>query len=267
MSGRNRVAGLLAGMLLALTGAQAAAALEIAGLNERNELLLFSDKSPTQVKTVPVTGVRGKLLALDVRPANGRLYAVATDNAIYVIDPATGVATEAAKLSVPLAAIDHVVADFNPQADRLRVMASNGQNLRVNVETGQATVDKPLSYHPKDKAGAGKTPGIYAGAYINSYAGATQTQLFDVDSLAGTYVSQDPPNDGVLRTIGPLGVPAGTIVEGIDIFTDAGDEYHGRAVAGGVLYDLNVQRGGMRRLGKIGDGSPVIDIAILDKQH
>lgn len=267
MSGRRQVAGWVAGLVLGLAWVQSAAALEMVGLNERNELLLFSDKAPGKAKTVPVSGVRGKLLALDVRPANGKLYGVATDNVIYVIDPATGMATVAATLSVPLAAIDHIVADFNPQADRLRVMASNGQNLRVNVETGQAAVDKPLSYHPKEKVSAGKTPGIYAGAYINSYAGATQTQLFDVDSLAGTYVAQDPPNDGLLRTVGPLGLTAGTIVEGIDIFTDADDEYHGRAVAGGVLYDLNVQRGGMRRMGRIGDGGPVIDIAILDKQH
>ena len=74
------------------------------------------------------------------------------------------------------------------------------------------------------------------------------------------------PGRLVLRTIGPLGVPAGTIVEGVDIFTDAQDEYHGRAVAGGALYDLNVVRGGMKKMGRIGDGSDVIDIAILDKR-
>lgn len=243
-----------------------AQALDLVGLNQRNELLLFSDKAPGAVKTVPVTGVKGKLLGLDVRPANGTLYGLATDSVIYAIDPATGVATPGPKLSTPLSAVDHLVVDFNPQADRLRVMASNGQNLRVNVETGQAAVDKPLAYHANDKVNAGKIPAVYAGAYINSYAGATQTQLFDVDSAAGAYISQDPPNDGVLRTIGPLGVPAGTIVEGIDIFTDSADDYHGRAVAGGVLYDLDVQRGGLKLLGRIGDGGPVIDIAILDKR-
>ncbi|MFV3077233.1 DUF4394 domain-containing protein [Niveispirillum fermenti] len=241
-------------------------ALEIAGLNQRNELLLFSDTSPGMVKVLPVTGVKGKLLGIDVRPANGALYGLASDNHLYAIDLATGAATAGPRLSVALTAIDHVVVDFNPQADRLRVMGSDGQNLRVNVETGAAAVDKPLAYHPKDKVNAGKKPAVYAGAYINSFAGATQTQLFDVDSAAGAWLSQDPPNDGVLRTIGPLGVPAGTIVEGVDIFTDAEDEYHGRAVAGGILYDLDVQRGAMKRMGRIGDGSDVIDIAILDKR-
>ncbi|MFV3130637.1 DUF4394 domain-containing protein [Niveispirillum sp. KHB5.9] len=258
---------IMGALLAVLAGtATSAGALELAGLNQRNELLLFSDKAPGTVKTVPVTGVKGKLLGLDVRPANGKLYALATDNSLYTIDIATGVATPAAKLSVPLAAIDHVVVDFNPQADRLRVMGSDGQNLRVNVDTGVAAVDKPLAYHANDKVNAGKKPAIYAGAYINSYAGATQTQLFDVDSGVGAYISQDPPNDGVLRTVGPLGVPAGTIVEGIDIFTDSADEYHGRAVAGGVLYDLDVQRGTLKKRGRIGAGDAVIDIAILDKR-
>lgn len=263
-SGRA-IAGIVGAVALS-TLAGTAMALDIAGLNNRNELILFSDKAPGKTSAVAVTGVKGKLIGIDVRPANGQLYGVATDNMLYLIDPATGVATPGAKLTVALAAIDHVVVDFNPQADRLRVIASNGQNLRVNVETGAATVDKPLAYHPNDKVAAGKAPAIYAGAYINSYAGAKQTQLFDVDSNTGSYVAQDPPNDGVLRTIGSLGVPVGTIVEAIDIFTDAADEYHGRAVAGGSLNKVDVDKGGMTRIGRIGDGSAIIDIAILDKR-
>ncbi|MBP7337201.1 DUF4394 domain-containing protein [Niveispirillum sp.] len=265
MNGRK---GLVACATLAVLAGMAvpAGALEIAGLNQRNELLLFSDTAPGKVKTVPVTGVKGKLLGVDVRPANGKLYGLATDNSLYAIDLETGAATAGPKLSVALTAIDHVVVDFNPQADRLRIMGSDGQNLRVNVETGQAAVDKPLAYHPNDKVNAGKRPAVYAGAYINSFAGATQTQLFDADSGTGAWLSQDPPNDGVLRTIGPLGVPAGTIVEGVDIFTDSQDEYHGRAVAGGTLYSLDVQRGTMKKMGRIGDGGTVIDIAILDKR-
>jgi hypothetical protein len=262
---RAMMTAVAAGLSVSILGTGAASALDLVGLNQRNELLLFNDKAPAQVRVVPVTGVRGKLLGIDLRPANRQLYGVATDNYLYTIDTTTGVATPGPKLSVALEAIDNIVVDFNPQADRLRVMASNGQNLRVNVETGVAAVDKPLAYHPKDKSATVK-PAVHAGAYINSYAGATQTQLFDIDNATGNYVVQDPPNDGVLRTVGPTGLKAGTGVEAIDIFTDAKDEYHGRAVAGGSLYDLDVQRGKLRRLGRIGDGSPVIDIAITDQR-
>lgn len=246
--------------------AQPRQSLDLAALNQRNELVLFSDKRPGAVRVLPVTGVAGKLLGIDVRPKTGDLYGLATDGGLYVIGLSDGVARKVATLSVPLEAVDRVVVDFNPQADRLRVIASNGQNLRVNVETGQAAVDKPLSYAPKDR-NAGTAPRVTAGAYINSFAGATSTQLFDLDSGLGTYVVQDPPNDGVLRTVGPTGLKAGTVVTGFDIYTDAADEYVGRAVVGGTLYGVDVARGGFKPIGPIGGGKlDLIDLAVLTKR-
>lgn len=253
----------IAGLCLA---ADSALALDLAGLNSRNELLLFSDKAPGRAKILPLSGVTGKLLGIDLRPADGRLYGVGTDSTIYTIDTGTGQASIKGKLSVPLDSVDHIVVDFNPQADRLRVIGSSGQNLRVNVDTGQALVDGKLAYRTGD-ANANKPFGIYAGAYINSYAGAKQTQLFDIDSINGVYVVQDPPNDGVLRTVGPTGLKPGTIIEAIDIYTDAKDEYLGFAVAGGALYSLDVGTGKMKRIGGIGKGGEVIDIAVLTKSR
>lgn len=247
--------------------AMPALALDLAGLNNRNELLLFSDKAPGKAKVVPLSGVNGKLLGIDVRPADGMLYGIGSDSTIYVINPGSGQTNIKGKLSVPLDSVDHIVVDFNPQADRLRVIGSTGQNLRANVDTGQTVVDGKLAYRSGD-ANAGKPFGIYAGAYINSYAGAKQTQLFDVDSANGVYVVQDPPNDGTLRTVGQTGLKAGTIVEAIDIYTDAKDEYVGFAVAGTSLYRLDVGLGKMKRIGAIGDGgTAIIDIAVLTKSR
>lgn len=253
--------------VLGLATAGPALALDFAGLNSRNELLLFTDKAPGKAKVLQLTGVTGKLLGIDVRPADGMLYGIGSDSTIYTINTATGQASVKGKLSVPLDSIDHVVVDFNPQADRLRVIGSSGQSLRVNVDTGQTIVDGKLAYRAGD-ANAGKPFGIYAGAYINSYAGAKQTQLFDVDSVNGVYVVQDPPNDGVLRTVGPTGLKPGTIVESIDIYTDAKDNYMGFAVAGGALYSLDVGMGKMKRVGKIGSGNgEIIDIAVLTRSR
>jgi hypothetical protein len=253
--------------LAGLLAAAPAFALDLAGLSSRNELLLFSDTAPGKVRIVPVSGVDGKLLGIDLRPADGRLYALAHDGTLYTIDTANGAAARKAKLSVALDAIDHVVVDFNPQADRLRVIASTGQNLRVNVDTGQAIVDGRLAYRPADR-NAGKPAGIYAGAYINSYAGATQTQLFDIDSLNGAYVVQDPPNDGILRTVGPTGLKPGTIVDAIDIHTDAKDDYAGFAVAGNRLYRFDVATGKFGKNSRVGNGKiSVIDIAVLTRSR
>lgn len=244
-----------------------ALALDMAGLTSRNELLLFSDTAPARAKTVAVTGIEGKLLGIDVRPADGKLYALAHDGTLYIVDTASGAAVRKSKLSVSLDSIDHIVVDFNPQADRLRVIASSGQNLRVNVDTGQTVVDGKLAYRAQDR-NASKPMGVYAGAYINSYAGATQTQLFDVDSVNGVYIAQDPPNDGVLRTISPTGLKAGTTVDAIDIYTDARDEYAGFAISGNRLYRFDVATGKFSKGNIIGNGRiTVIDIAVLTKSR
>lgn len=247
----------------ALLAVNPALALDMAALTSRNELLLFSDKIPNKTKTVAITGVQGKLLGIDVRPTDGRLYALAHDGTLYTVDTVSGAAIRKSKLSVPLDAIDHLVVDFNPQADRLRVIASSGQNLRVNVDTGQTVVDGKLTYRQQDR-NSGKPIGVYAGAYINSYAGATQTQLFDIDSQNGTFVAQDPPNDGVLRTVGMTGVKPGTVIDSIDIYTDAKDEYFGFAVSQNRLHGFDVATGRLGKGSAIGDGKiTVIDIAVL----
>jgi hypothetical protein len=53
----------------------------------------------------------------------------------------------------------------------------------------------------------GKTPKIVAGAYTNSMKGAKETTLYDVDAT-GNVVKQVPPNDGVLNSVGMLGMTA-----------------------------------------------------------
>src|SRR5256886_12445506 len=98
-----------------------------------------------------------------------------------------------------------VTIDFNPVADRLRVMGSDGTSLRVNVDDGKATVDGSHKYKEGD-ANAGKTPKVVAGAYSNSVKGTKATTLYNIDATTGALVTQAPPNDGVLNTVGSLGM-------------------------------------------------------------
>src|SRR4030081_3863716 len=53
---------------------------------------------------------------------------------------------------------------------------------------------------------AGKTPKVVAGAYSNSWKGTKATALYNIDVTTGALVTQAPPNDGVLNTIGSLGM-------------------------------------------------------------
>ena len=122
------------------------------------------------------------VVGIDVRPADGVLYAVTADGGIYTVDAKTGQATMKSKLSETLKAGATVTVDFNPVADRLRVITSDGTNLRINVDDGKATVDGALKFKDGD-ANAGKTPNVVAGAYTNSSnPKPTATALYDIDA-------------------------------------------------------------------------------------
>lgn len=257
---RHSLSAFAAALLLALPAP--ASALDLIGLSDRNELVLFNVASLGVVRVQPIEGAGTRIIGIDVRPRDKKLYALGTDSMLYTIDPATGRATALRKLSVAFDGARGAVVDFNPQADRLRVMAPGGQNLRVNVDTGEVAVDKPLAYKAGD-TGAGRAPMVTAGAYINAFAGATQTQLFDYDSARGAWLLQDPPNDGQLSTIGASGLGTQRI-DGLDILTDAAGDYHCFAVSGSMLYRIDIASGESTKLGTVGAGRrKLVDIAFV----
>lgn len=251
-----------ASMMVAMAAAPASA-LDLVGLSEKSQLVLFSDTSPTRTTVVEVTGLSAPLIGIDFRPANKRLYGVAANSTIYTIDPKTGTATFVANLSEPFMAARGAVVDFNPQADRLRLVSDDGKlNYRINVDTGAVIKDKPLAYGEKDKA-AGMAPMVLGGAYINSYAGASATQLFHIDSARGAWIVQDPPNDGVLGSIADTGTMKREI-RGLDILTDAKDDYIAYALSGASLVEVSVAKGTVTTRGTIGDGKiRLIDLAFV----
>jgi hypothetical protein len=53
-------------------------------------------------------------------------------------------------------------------------------------------------------------------AYTNNFAGASVTTLYGIDSNLDILATQNPPNAGLLNTVGPLGFNASDLV-GFDI--------------------------------------------------
>ncbi len=254
-------------MLLAsaatLTGvmlASAASAASLVALVDGKSIVTI-DPSNWQVQnTVAVSGAEN-LVGIDVRPADGMLYGVTAAGAIVTIDPASGKATEKSMLSDKLA--DGVVAtvDFNPMADRLRIMGSDGTSHRVNVDDGKVTVDGSHKWKDGD-ANASGTPMIIAGAYTNSVNGskAESTTLYNIDGETGTLVTQAPPNDGVLNTVGELGMDVEAPAAFNIVAADGGNT--GWLMAGGTLYQVNLETGAATETGKIeGVSGTVTDIA------
>jgi hypothetical protein len=106
--------------------------------------------------------------------------------------------------------------DFNPTVDRIRVVTDRDQNLRLHPDTGQvAVIDGSLALATND-VNIRFNPRVSGAAYTHSFAGATTTTLYDIDTAKDVLVTQTPPNDGVLNTVGSLGVNLST-VSGFDI--------------------------------------------------
>ncbi|MEO3387038.1 DUF4394 domain-containing protein [Mesorhizobium sp. CAU 1741] len=208
----------------------------------------------TGMKTVE--GAEGRLLGIDVRPADGMLYGVFEDGTIATIDPESGMATGVSTLATMLPDGVTATVDFNPVADRLRLMGNDGTNLRVNVDTGEVTEDGSHAFGEQDQ-----TPDIIAGAYTNSYAGTEATQLFNIDSSAWL-VLQNPPNDGVLVPVGEIGMDVEQV--GFDILSDGQGGNEAWLMSGGTLYAVDLESGAATEAGAVeGADAAVRDIAIM----
>jgi Domain of unknown function (DUF4394) len=238
--------------------------IELLALCDDGSMLAFQAERPAEVRCIEPQGISGRLIGIDRRPADGVLYGLTTTNEIYRIDPRTGQGTLVSSLTVPFDGDARSGVDFNPQADRLRVVSHDGQNLRVNVVLGATAVDGALRYKDGD-AGAGKRPRITAAAYTHNVADAPDTKLFEIDEERDVLVLQDPPNDGILTTVGPLGIDFGPL-GGFDIVTDAAGHDAGYAASGASLYAITLTTGAARPIGTIGDGrANVVGLAALGR--
>lgn len=253
---------LLGAALAAAAGIAAPAhAGSLVGLVDGKGLVTIDTDSRKVTRSVTVSGVPG-LIGIDVRPADGMVYGLTADGWVVTVDPATGKATPRVKLKAMLPAEVAATVDFNPVADRLRVMGSDGTNLRANVDDGAVATDGMLKFAAADMH-KGETPNIVAGAYTNSFNGTKETVLYDLDATIGGLIKQAPPNDGVLNAVGKLGVAlSGPLA--FDIASDGMGGNTGWLVAGWTLHKVDLATGKATAMGRIeGGGGNVMDIAAL----
>jgi hypothetical protein len=248
------LAAALIGSGLAFGTAQAQSVAALLG----DDMIAIVDVAGKKAATpMKVSGISGALLGIDVRPADGMLYGVVADGTVVTIDPATGKATLKSKLDTMLNAGTTATVDFNPVADRLRIIGSDGMNLRANVDDGKVTKDGGLKF-----ADAGKTPKVVAGAYTNSMKGAKETTLYDIEA-GGVLVKQAPPNDGVLNSVGMLGWDAADAAFDI-VASDGANE--GWLMKGKTLYKVDLSSGKASEVAMIaGVVGTVRDIAAMPK--
>ena len=258
--------------------------LQVVGLTSDNRLVCFNEFSPSNARNIGIVtgftagtfGADTKLIGIDFRVQDRKLYGVGDKGGIYTINVSNGALTRVSQLTVALEGVSFGV-DFNPPADRLRVTSNTGQNLRHNVNAGGATlVDGTLDYPPGALATPGPAAmGIVGSAYTNNdLDGSTATTLYALDSKLDQIAIQSPPNDGSLAATGKLTVNA---VEngdaGFDIYSVVrnGIAVEVRAFAAfssvgsetsSSFYGINLPQGKATSRGAFSSQNKVIDIAI-----
>ena len=252
----------VSGLCLAASAAAGpASAATLAVLSGDRTITMINSDTWAATGSWDVSGIDGRLLGIDVRPADGMLYGVAADGSVVSIDTATGAATVAAELDLGMSDGAVTSVDFNPVADAIRIMGNDGTNLRAKFD-GTVTADGNHAYAEADMHN-GETPNIVAGAYTNSVQGAEATALYTIDATIGGLIQQDPPNDGTLTAIGKLGVDAGG-TPAFDILADGQGGNAAWLLAGGTAYSVDVASGAATEVGPV-EGAPADarDMAIL----
>jgi hypothetical protein len=239
------------------------------GLTTDQRLVGFNTRTPGRTWDLGrIRGLAGddRLVGIDFRVQNGKLYGVGNASGIYTISR-DAKAVKVSRLTVALSG-RHFGVDFNPAANRLRVISDTGQNLRHNIDDPAA----PLTTIVDGTLTNPTTPpstalGVTGAAYTNNDLNpATATTLFDIDTVNDRVVVQSPANAGNLAPTGNLVVNAGPSA-GFDIYyeRETGDNKGFAALrTSGTyrFYGVNILNGAADYLGDFPSKRQVFDIAL-----
>lgn len=249
-------------------------ALHAIGLTGDQRLVEFDVHKPANTWSLgKVSGLSGdtRLVGIDFRVQNEKLYGVGDKGGVYTLNTTDAKAMKVSQLTVALVGGTFGV-DFNPAANRLRVVSDTGQNLRHNIDDPAApmstTVDGPLTNPTVPPSTA---TGVTGAAYTNNdLNAATATTLFDLDTMGDRISLQSPANAGTLAPTGNLGVDAAPDA-GFDIHYDAATgTNHGFAVIGTggswCLYSVDLLTGEATGKGGFPSAYKVTDLALPIKR-
>ena len=233
------------------------------------ELIRVNAGQPRRVlERKPLTGLPAgeRLLGIDYRVARGVLYALSTGGHVYTLDTTSGRLTRLG--SGPAIALSghRFGFDFNPVADRIRVVSDTGMNLRLHPDTGAIAATDPAL-----QSADGKVPGVTAAAYTYNKTDDKLTTNYAIDAAAGTLVMQGSregvqpavsPNTGRITTVGALGTgpveDASFDIADVDNTALAALRTRGRT----RLHLVDLQTGRATAMGTLGDGRALWGLAI-----
>ncbi|MFC8454934.1 DUF4394 domain-containing protein [Kitasatospora sp. NPDC057223] len=247
------------------------------GLTTDHDLVAFATDHPEKIDRIgSISGLEGDqhLVGIDYRVQNGKLYGVGDKGGIYTVSDDNADAKKVSQLTIALEGTSFGV-DFNPAANRLRVISDTGQNLRHNIDdpngapaAGTTVADATLTNPPVPPATTGTTAkGVTGAAYTNNDTeAATATTLFDIDTTADRVSLQSPANAGSLAPTGSLGIDADNHA-GFDIYYNPEHHTNTGYASLGVggerrFYKVDVLTGTTYDLGAFPQGYQVVDVAL-----
>jgi hypothetical protein len=256
--------------LLVAALAAPAAAETLYAANDAGELLVFDSAAPeTIARRLPIGGLQAgeRIGGIDFRPATGALYGLVVANEgptdalrLIRIDAITGAAAEVGGAPIPVSSGSVFGMGFSPQVDRIRVVGTNDQNLRINPTNGAlAGLDTSLNpagslvdaiaYLPRDarRIGVGRT------VYGIARNGGSLVQIGGPDGLPS-------PNLGALTVVQALGAISALGGVGFDVSPSSGTFYGAwidDADDTEKLYTFGVTEPAVA-LGAVGDGTESI---------
>lgn len=245
-------------------------------LTQKMELLTLNAGQPGKVlQRTAVTGLPPgeTLVGMDYRIAKGVLFTLSSAGRLYTLDvPSGALKLVGSGAGVALQGSSFGV-DFNPVADRVRVVSNTGNNLRLHPDTGAlAATDPALAYAPGDVQ-AGQMPEVVAAGYTYNKKDDKLTTNYAIDRRSGTLLTQGSvegmqpvvsPNTGQLRTVGPLGT--GPLLDAaMDIADVTGAAFTAVRTANQAttkLYTIDLSSGKATLIGTVADGAAIVGLAV-----
>lgn len=244
----------------------AAHAETIYGITDSQFLVTWESSAPgTLLSGTPVSGLQPNevVIGIDFRPATGQLYALGSTSRLYTLDTSTGAVSQvgSSPFSPPINGSSFGF-DFNPVIDRIRLDSDVNKNYVLNPNDGSATEVTDLFYGPGD-VNEGNDPNVVHAAYTNSFAGASSTQLYGVDTGLDILVTQ-ANSAGTLGTVGPIGTDV-TPVGGFDISGATGIGYmaiEDATTSRTTFWTVDLGTGLGSPLGEVGGGNVITALAV-----
>lgn len=240
-------------------------------VTETAELLQFNAGQPRRVlRRLPLQGLAegDRLVGIDFRVARGVLYALSRQGRLYTLDTRTGRLSAVADAAPVVLQGERFGFDFNPAADRIRVVSDAGQNLRLHPDTGAvAATDPALHWAVPGLA----VPLVAAAGYTYHQTDDRLTTNYAIELRSGTLLMQGSregvqpvvsPNTGQLRAVGGLGT--GPLEDAALDIADIGNTALAALRSGGRtrLHLLDLGSGRATPLGTVGDGGALWGLAI-----